>query len=175
MAAIADGTGNVSATHRFGRRQAAAVDEAREHVLAMVGGPPGGACSRPARPNPTTRRCKDRGRGAGRFGRRGCRAAHCRRFRHLQGWTRSDARSARIASAPGLVHMYRLVASRRKQARGYPASSPALQYLGCRAAVKAAAPGVVCCRRTKMRRAGTVDGATLNWASIACPSGNLRR
>lgn len=42
MAAIADGTGNASATHRFGRRQAAAVDEAREHVAAMVGGHPGG-------------------------------------------------------------------------------------------------------------------------------------
>ena len=42
MAAIADGTGNASANHRFGRRQAAAVDDAREHVAAMVGGPPGG-------------------------------------------------------------------------------------------------------------------------------------
>lgn len=42
MAAIADGTGNASSTHRFGRRQAAAVDEAREHVAAMVGGRPGG-------------------------------------------------------------------------------------------------------------------------------------
>ena len=42
MAAITDGTGNASATHRFGRRQAAAVDEARERVAAMVGGRPGG-------------------------------------------------------------------------------------------------------------------------------------
>ena len=42
MAAITDGTGNASSTHRFGRRQAAAVDEAREHVAAMVGGRPGG-------------------------------------------------------------------------------------------------------------------------------------
>lgn len=42
MAAMADGTGNASATHRFGQRQAAAVDEAREHVAAMVGGRPGG-------------------------------------------------------------------------------------------------------------------------------------
>ena len=41
-AAIADGAGNASATHRFGRRQADAVDEAREHVAAMVGGRPGG-------------------------------------------------------------------------------------------------------------------------------------
>ena len=41
MAAIADGAGNASSTHRFGRRQAAAVDEAREHVAAMVGGRPG--------------------------------------------------------------------------------------------------------------------------------------
>lgn len=58
MAAIADGTGNASATHRFARRQAAAVDEAREHVATMVGGRPGGVCSRPARPRPTTWRCK---------------------------------------------------------------------------------------------------------------------
>ena len=42
MAAITDGIGNASSTHRFGRRQAAAVDEAREHVAAMVGGRPGG-------------------------------------------------------------------------------------------------------------------------------------
>ena len=42
MAAIEDGTGNASATHRFGRRQAAAVDEAREYVAAMVGGHPAG-------------------------------------------------------------------------------------------------------------------------------------
>ena len=42
MAAIGGGTGNASSTHRFGRRQAAAVDEAREHVAAMVGGHPAG-------------------------------------------------------------------------------------------------------------------------------------
>ena len=30
--------GNASSVHRFGRRQAAAVDEAREHVAALVGG-----------------------------------------------------------------------------------------------------------------------------------------
>ena len=34
--------GNASSVHRFGRRQAAAVDEAREHVAALVGGRPGG-------------------------------------------------------------------------------------------------------------------------------------
>ncbi|MCY3618756.1 MAG: cysteine desulfurase family protein [Acidimicrobiaceae bacterium] len=33
--------GNASSVHRFGRRQAAAVDEAREHVAALVGGRPG--------------------------------------------------------------------------------------------------------------------------------------
>ena len=37
---LMEGTGNASSTHRFGRRQAAAVDEAREHVAAMVGGRP---------------------------------------------------------------------------------------------------------------------------------------
>ena len=31
-------TGNASSVHRFGRRQAGAVDEAREHVAALVGG-----------------------------------------------------------------------------------------------------------------------------------------
>lgn len=35
---LSEGVGNASSTHRFGRRQAAAVDEAREHVAAMVGG-----------------------------------------------------------------------------------------------------------------------------------------
>ena len=34
--------GNASSVHRFGRRQAGAVDEAREHVAALVGGRPGG-------------------------------------------------------------------------------------------------------------------------------------
>lgn len=32
--------GNASSTHRFGRRQAAAVDGAREHIAALVGGRP---------------------------------------------------------------------------------------------------------------------------------------
>ena len=35
---LTDGVGNASSTHRFGCRQAAAVDEAREHVAALVGG-----------------------------------------------------------------------------------------------------------------------------------------
>ena len=35
---LSEGVGNASSTHRFGRRQAAAVDEAREHVAAMIGG-----------------------------------------------------------------------------------------------------------------------------------------
>ena len=39
---LTDGTGNASSTHRFGQRQAVAVDEAREHVAAMVGGRPSG-------------------------------------------------------------------------------------------------------------------------------------
>ena len=34
--------GNASSVHRFGRRQAAVVNEAREHVAALVGGRPGG-------------------------------------------------------------------------------------------------------------------------------------
>ena len=34
--------GNASSVHRFGRRQAAAADEAREHLAALVGGRPGG-------------------------------------------------------------------------------------------------------------------------------------
>ena len=38
--ALADGAGNASSAHRFGRRQAAAVDNAREHVAALVGGYP---------------------------------------------------------------------------------------------------------------------------------------
>ena len=37
---LTDGIGNASSIHRFGRRQNAAVDEAREHVATMVGGPP---------------------------------------------------------------------------------------------------------------------------------------
>ena len=36
--ALTEGAGNASSTHRFGRRQAAAVDEAREHVAGLVGG-----------------------------------------------------------------------------------------------------------------------------------------
>ena len=43
MAPVLSGeVGNASSVHRFGRRQAAAVDEAREHVAALVGGQPGG-------------------------------------------------------------------------------------------------------------------------------------
>ena len=42
MAPVLSGeVGNASSVHRFGRRQAAAVDEAREHVAALVGGRPG--------------------------------------------------------------------------------------------------------------------------------------
>lgn len=37
---LKEGIGNASSIHRFGRRQNAAVDEAREHVAAMVGGRP---------------------------------------------------------------------------------------------------------------------------------------
>ena len=39
---LSDGVGNAASVHRFGRRQAALVDEAREHVAALVGGHPGG-------------------------------------------------------------------------------------------------------------------------------------
>ena len=39
---LADGVGNASSVHGFGRRQAVAVDEAREHVARLVGGRPGG-------------------------------------------------------------------------------------------------------------------------------------
>lgn len=39
-AILAEGVGNASSTHRFGRRQAAAVDEARRSVAAMVGARP---------------------------------------------------------------------------------------------------------------------------------------
>ena len=39
---LTKGKGNASSTHRFGQRQAVAVDEAREHVAAMVGGRPSG-------------------------------------------------------------------------------------------------------------------------------------
>ncbi len=35
---LAGSVGNASSVHRFGRRQAAAVDDAREHVAALVGG-----------------------------------------------------------------------------------------------------------------------------------------
>lgn len=43
MAPVLSGdVGNASSVHRFGRRQAGSVDEAREHVAALVGGRPGG-------------------------------------------------------------------------------------------------------------------------------------
>ena len=38
MPILTDAIGNASSVHRFGRRQAAAVDDAREHVAALVGG-----------------------------------------------------------------------------------------------------------------------------------------
>ena len=38
---LAEGVGNASSSHRFGRRQSAAVDEAREQVAALMGGHPG--------------------------------------------------------------------------------------------------------------------------------------
>lgn len=40
--ALTAGVGNASSVHWFGRRQAAATDEAREHVAALVGGQPSG-------------------------------------------------------------------------------------------------------------------------------------
>ena len=39
---LSGGVGNASSVHRFGRRQAALVGEAREHVAVLVGGHPGG-------------------------------------------------------------------------------------------------------------------------------------
>lgn len=39
---LSDDVGNASSVHRFGRRQAATVDEAREHVAGLVGGRPAG-------------------------------------------------------------------------------------------------------------------------------------
>lgn len=39
---LAGEVGNASSVHRFGRRQAAAVDEARQHVAGLVGGRPAG-------------------------------------------------------------------------------------------------------------------------------------
>ena len=39
---LADGVGNASSVHGFGRRQAVAVDEAREHVARLVGARAGG-------------------------------------------------------------------------------------------------------------------------------------
>ena len=38
MPILTESVGNASSVHRFGRRQAAAVDDAREHVAALVGG-----------------------------------------------------------------------------------------------------------------------------------------
>ncbi len=43
MPILTDSVGNASSVHRFGRRQAAAVDDAREHVAALVGGRASGA------------------------------------------------------------------------------------------------------------------------------------
>ena len=40
--ALVDGVGNAASTHSFGRRQRAAVDDARESVATMVGGLPSG-------------------------------------------------------------------------------------------------------------------------------------
>lgn len=40
--AMTDGFGNASSAHRFGRRQDAAVSDARDHVAELVGGHPGG-------------------------------------------------------------------------------------------------------------------------------------
>ena len=40
LATLTEGAGNASSTHRFGRRQDAAVDEARGYVAALVGGRP---------------------------------------------------------------------------------------------------------------------------------------
>lgn len=37
---LTEGVGNAASAHRFGQRQSAAVDEAREHVAAMLGGYP---------------------------------------------------------------------------------------------------------------------------------------
>ena len=37
---LTEGMGNAASTHRFGQRQSAAVDVAREHVAAMLGGYP---------------------------------------------------------------------------------------------------------------------------------------
>ncbi len=42
LPALRDGVGNASSAHRFGRRRAAAVDDAREQVAALVGASPGG-------------------------------------------------------------------------------------------------------------------------------------
>lgn len=38
MSALTNGFGNASSVHRFGKRQTAAVDEAREHIAELVGG-----------------------------------------------------------------------------------------------------------------------------------------
>ena len=42
LPALTEGVGNASSAHRFGRRQAAVVEVAREHVAGLVGGRPSG-------------------------------------------------------------------------------------------------------------------------------------
>ena len=51
---LMEGIGNASSIHRFGRQQNTAVDEARQHVAAMVGSRPSNVVfTGPVRPRPT--------------------------------------------------------------------------------------------------------------------------